>query len=239
MTKTTKIVVISSVVLALGLVGFFVVRRLRKPKMASRKAIGNKTTTGTKTNTNIPTTGSTTNTKPSSTSTNVDKMPTKPMTIVTSSNTPVIMTSSYTPSSSTTIKSEPDLTTSTYKKLDDKLKKLYYILAPVDKKDGVVVYVEAEGFKPEYPNQPLREEMKNTLWRVAYNDYKDLVRGFNLEERNQATKDYGNQMLNVFKTLRLDYLFDPKIYNENQAWYKDAETKSIKANVKTDFWKIT
>ena len=61
----------------------------------------------------------------------------------------------------------------------------------------------------------------------------------NLEERNQVTKDYGNQMLNIYKTMRLDYIFDPQIYNENKAWYKDAEAKSIKAKVKTDFWKAT
>jgi hypothetical protein len=241
MNKGTKIVIISGVIFTLSMIGFFVIKRLREPKKGTKKGPAKKSTktklTDT-TNTQKPTKNSLDSTSVKENVT-IDKMPIKPVSIITSSNTPVFVTSMQPTTNSNPIIEQPDLTTSTFRKLDDKLKKLYYILAPVDKKDGVVIYVPAENFTPEYPNQPVGETMKNTLWRVAYNDYKDLVRGFNSEERNQATKNYGNQMLNVFKTLRLDYIFDPQIYNENKAWYKDAEARSIKANVKTDFWKTS
>jgi hypothetical protein len=235
MNKTTKIILISTGVLAVGTLIYFVIRRMnKKPEVKSmedriKKAKGSKTSTSTNTNTN---------TSSSSTNTVVDKMPTKPVSLVTSSNTPVFVSSLSSSTNPTPVTSEPDFTTASFKRLDDKIKKLYYILAVVDKNaDGTIIYVPAQDFTPEKPNQPVGETMKNTLWRTVFNDYTDIVKGFNQEENNQATKNYGNQLLNVFKTQRLDYLFDPKIYNVNQAWYKDAEERSIKANVKTDFWK--
>ena len=240
MNKTTKIILISTGVLALGTLIYFVVRRMNKKSevksMEDRiKKIKNSKTPSTFPNKASTTSNTGSNSTSSSNTTTLDKMPVKPVSIITSSITPVFIGNS----SPNPVTEQPNLTSSTFIKLDNKIKKLYYILAPLDKKDGIVIYVPADGFTPEFPNQPVSDNMKNTLWRVAYNDYKDLVKGFNSEESNQATKSYGNQLLNIFKTQRLDYLFDPKVYNENKDWYKDAEARSIKANVKTDFWKVT
>jgi hypothetical protein len=238
MNKTTKIILISTGVLAVGTLIYFVIRRMNKKPEVKTMEDRMKKIKSSKTPISTGSTSKPTNTNSSSTNTPIDKMPIKPVGLITSSNTPVFVSTLSSSTNPTTVVAEPDFTTTSFKRLDDKIKKLYYILAVVDKNaQGTIIYVPAQDFTPEKPNQPVGDTMKNTLWRTVFNDWSAINKGFNEDEKNQATKNYGNQLLNVFKTQRLDYLFDPKIYNINQAWYKDAEERSIKANVKTDFWK--
>ena len=239
MNKTTKIILLSTGVLAIGGLIYFVVRRMNKTTDTKSMKDKKKSSKTPVTKTDVKTTNTVTTQTPTRTTTPIDKMPIKPVSLITSSSTaPTSLSVSSIQTNPTPTTEQPDFTTASFKRLDDKIKKLYYILAVLDKNaNGTIIYVPAEGFTPEKPNQPVGETMKNTVWRTVFNDYTDIVKGFNKEENNQATKNYGNQLLNVFKTQRLDYLFDPKIYNVNQAWYKDAEERSIKANVKTDFWK--
>lgn len=239
MNKTTKIILLSTGVLALGGLIYFVVRRMNKTTDTKSMKDKKKSSKNPVTKTDVKTTRPVIIETPTRANMPIDKMPIKPVSLIsTSSTAPTSLSVSSIQTNPTPTPEQPDFTTASFKRLDDKIKKLYYILAVVDKNaDGTLVYVPAEGFTPEKPNQPVGLDMRNTLWRTMFNDWSAMVKGFNQDEKNPATKNYGNQLLNVFKTQRLDYLFDPKIYNENQKWYQDAEAKSIKANVKTDFWK--
>ena len=248
MTKTTKIILLSTGGLIMGVGAFLGVRyiiRNRKKKreqeqarlLASTTITPPPSSTGTSTGTGTGTGTGTTN-APTGTSGTTN--------VVTSSGVPVVMASYTTLDPTTPATPTYNANSVTFKKLDQKLKSLYYILAPLDKKDGKVVYVETVDFKPDSPNSEVRTVMQQTLWREAHNNMLDVLKGFNTEEKDSPTKNYGNLLLEIFKKQRLEYLFPPKtadgkdtMFNTTAEWYKDVEKKAIEKNLKTDFWKIS
>lgn len=248
MTKTTKIILVSTGVLLLGLGSFFGVRyiaRTRKKKRQEEQAkllasMSNTTTTST-----TP--------KPSTTPTTTAQV--LPSTlgatpsgaqIITSSGVPVVMASYTTtdPTTPTTPSYNPN--SISFKKLDSKIKSLYRMLAILDRKDGKTVFIETDDFKPEKPNSEVGLSTQQIVWREAYNNMMDILKGFNAEEKDNPTKSYGLLLLDIFKKQRLDYLFPPKtadgkdsVFSPNAKWYKDAEKNAIAKALKTDFWKVS
>lgn len=233
MTKTTKIILLSTGSLILGVGAFFGIRYMVKKRKAKRQADQLRLMA------QLPTTQVTPSTPTSTTSPNT---PTASGT--TSLGVPVVMTS-YTSTEPTGLSSTTyNPNSAPFKKLDQKLKSLYYILAPLEKKNGKIVYVETADFKPEKPNTEVRVVMLQTFWREAFNSMNDIIRGFNLDEKDNATKAYGNGLIDIFKKHRLEYLFPSKtsdgketMFNPSADWYLEAEKKSVEKNLKTDFWK--
>jgi len=136
----------------------------------------------------------------------------------------------------------PNLATIHYLKLDDKLKKFYNVLGMLGVNNGRVVYVADGSFIPSEPNKSPEIDVQKAVWRKLYNDYISVLAGFNRDETNIDTKNYGNKMLDLFKTNRLDYLFPPLTatgqitdFNPKAPWYQKVEKENVK--LKTDYWK--
>lgn len=249
MTKTTKIILLSTGGLVLGIgaflgVRYIIKRRKEKRQQDQAKLMANMpTTTATPKppiNPSKPTTSATTTTQVPSTSTGTAPSSTQ---VITSSGVPVVMTS-YSSAQTKPIDLGYNPNSSSFQRLDKKLKSLYYILAPLDKKEGKLIYVETNDFKPEKPNTEVRDVMQQTFYKQGYDGFMDVLRGFNTEEKDAQTKGYGNLLLDVFKKQRLDYLFPSKtadgkdtMFSPNAQWFKEADRKSIEKNLKTDFWK--
>ena len=232
MNRTTKIILITTGSLTVAIGAFFGVRyliRKRQQKKQPTKSVEavpppkdfvkpTVNTTSTSAETNKPTVGTTQ--------------------IVTSLGVPVLFTSNP------AIPVQPAVTynanSPVFKRLDAKLKSLYRIGAVVDKKDGKVVYVEDGDFKPSNPNAEISLAMQETLWREFYNSLLDITNGFNKNETDVATKNYGNILIGIFKAQRMDYLFPPKTadgkltkWNPSADWYKKIEKENVKN--RTDF----
>jgi len=250
MNKTTKIILLSTGGLLLGVGAFFGIRHIMRRRKAkkletSAQAMAN-LQSGKPSVSPAQTTSTTTPTKPASTSTTPTPTPSTggSAQIITSSGVPVVMTSFTTtnPTAPATPTYNPNSVS--FKRLDAKLKSLYRILSPLDRKDGKTVFVETDDFKPEKPNSEIGLPTAQIIWREAYNSFKDIERGFNTEEKDNPTKGYGNLLLDVYKKQRLDYLFPSKtadgkdsVFSPNASWYKDAEKGAIAKGLKTDFWK--
>jgi hypothetical protein len=250
MTKTTKIILLSTGGLILGVGTFFGIRYIIKRRKEKKQQAQAQLTANMPSPKPLPAsfptiTGSInpapkTGTQPLSTTGN------STTNIITGSGVPVVMASYSTLDPTTPATPTYNPNSVTFKKLDQKLKSLYYILAPLDRKDGKVVYVETEDYKPDSPNSEVRTVMQQTLWREAHNNMFDVLKGFNSEEKDSPTKNYGNLLLEIFKKQRLDYLFPPKtadgkdtMFNSTAEWYKDVEKRAMEKNLKTDFWKIS
>ena len=264
MNKTTKIILISvgSLVLLSG--GYLIYRYYKKKSKKSdgdvlqsklTEITSTATQTPTPTPTPIPTTTQTTKSTTSTSNnqvvtanTNVtpvtrnqeifDKMPIKPVSLITSSTTPTTL---VTMTNSNVIE-QPNLNSVSYLKLDDRLKKLYHVLGMLGVNNGKLVYVADGDFVPSQPNQSPSINAQKSVWRALYNNYLSVLSGFNKEETNNATKSYGNKMLDLFKTKRLDYLFPPLTtngqmseFNPNAPWFIKVEKETL--HLKTDFWK--
>ena len=250
MTKSTKIILLSAGGLILGVGTFFGVRYMIRRKKAKKQQAQEKLMSNVPSPQPLPAsyptgTGST-NPAPKTGTPPASATGTGSTNIITSSGVPVVMASYTTLDPTTPATPTYNANSVTFKKLDQKLKSLYYILAPLDKKDGKVVYVETVDFKPDSPNSEVRTVMQQTIWREAHNNMLDVLKGFNTEEKDNPTKSYGNLLLEIFKKQRLEYLFPPKtadgkdtMFNTTAEWYKDVEKRAIEKNLKTDFWKIS
>jgi hypothetical protein len=235
MNRTTKIILISTGGLVVAVGAFLGVRyliRKRQEKKQSTKSVGavpppkdfvkptvNSTTTSTSAQANNPSVGTTQ--------------------MVTSLGVPVVLVSNPSPSGQSAVTYNANSTM--FKRLDSKLKSLYRIGAIVDKKDGKLIFVEDGDFKPSKPNTELGMPMQETLWREFYNSLLDISKGFNSGEQDVATKNYGNILIDIFKTQRMDFLFPPKTsdgkltkWNPSAEWYKKVEKENEK--YRTDFW---
>ena len=260
MNKTTKIILISvgSLVLLSG--GYLIYRYYKKRgKKSDGDVLQSKLTEITSTATQTPTqiqpttqttksTTSTSNNKVFATNTNVtpvtrnqeifDKMPIKPVSLITPSSAPTTLVTT----TNSNVMEQPNLNSVSYLKLDDKLKKLYNVLGMLGVNNGKLVYVADGDFVPSQPNQSPSIDAQKAVWRALYNKYLSVLSGFNKEETNNATKSYGNKMLDLFKTKRLDYLFPPLTttgqmseFNPNAPWFIKVEKETL--HLKTDFWK--
>ena len=145
-------------------------------------------------------------------------------------------------SSKSNLTEPANLTTISYLKLDDKLKKFYNVLGMLGVNNGKVVYVADGSFIPSEPNKSPEIDVQKAVWRKLYNDYVSVLAGFNRDETNIETKNYGNKMLDLFKIKRLDYLFPPLTatgqitdFNPKATWYQKVEKENVK--LKTDYWK--
>ena len=115
-------------------------------------------------------------------------------------------------------------------KLDAKLKKFYHVLGMLGVNNGKLVYVADGDFVPSEPNKTPVIDVQKAVWRALYNDYLSVLFGFNRDETNPATKNYGNKMLELFKVKRLDYLF-PAVtatgqiseFNTHAPWFLKVE----------------
>ena len=260
MNKTTKIILISvgSLVLLSG--GYLIYRYYKKRgKKSDEDVLQSKLTEITSTATQTPTqiqpttqttksTTSTSNNKVFATNTNVtpvtrnqeifDKMPIKPVSLITPSSAPTTLVTT----TNSNVMEQPNLNSVSYLKLDDRLKKLYNVLGMLGVNNGKLVYVADGDFVPSQPNLSPSIDAQKAVWRALYNKYLSVLSGFNNEETNNATKSYGNRMLDLFKTKRLDYLFPPTTttgqmseFNPNAPWFIKVEKETL--HLKTDFWK--
>jgi len=237
MNKTTKIILLSTGGLILGMGAFFGIRYIARRKKEKRqrereKLLLNQPTTELNSTPPSGTTGSTT--APNSSNT------TK---VVTSSGVPIVMASKTTLDPTNPVTPTYNPNSAYFMRLDAKIKSLYRILSWLDRKGEKVVFVEAPDFKPTTENQEVSQAVAQLTWREGYNGYLDLLKGFNEEEKDTPTKTYGNMLLDVFKKQRLDYLFPPKtadgkdsLFNPNAKWYIDAQ-KVTAPKDKVDFWK--
>lgn len=233
MNRTTKIILISTGGLIVAVGAFLGVRfliRKRQEKKQPTKSVGvvpppkdfvkpTVNTTSTSAQTTNPTVGTTQ--------------------IVTSLGVPVVFASNPVTPTQPTVTYNAN--SPMFKRLDSKLKSLYRIGAVVDKKDGKIIYVEDGDFKPAKPNTEVSAPMQETLWREFYNSISDISNGFNKGEQDLATKNYGNILIDIFKTQRMDYLFPSKTtdgkltkWNPSAEWYKKVEKENVKN--RTDFW---
>jgi hypothetical protein len=249
MNKTTKIILISIGSLALLSGGYLIYRYFKKKrKKSDEDVLQTKLTEITSTPTPTPTPTPTSNNTVVTTNTNVtpvirnqeifDKMPIKPVSLITSSTAPTTLVTS----TNSNVIEQPNLNSVSYLKLDDKLKKLYNVLGMLSINNGIIVYVADGDFVPSQPNLSPSIGAQKAVWRALYNNYLAVVSGFNNEETNNATKIYGNKMLNLFKTKRLDYLFPPLTangqmseFNPNAPWFLKVEKETL--HLKTNFWK--
>jgi hypothetical protein len=247
MKRSTKIILLSTGGLILGVGAFFgiryMIRRRKAKKLAnSAQAIANLQST----NPTVPVTAPSTPTTPTSSG----STPTSPTStgsntqFITTSGVPVVMTSITTTEPSQPASPTYNANSASFKRLDAKLKSLYRILAILDRRDGKTIFVETDDFKPEKPNAEIGLPTAKIVWREGYNYYKDIEKGFNSEEKDNPTKNYGNLLLDIYKKQRLDYLFPPKtadgkdsVFNPSATWYKEAEKGAIAKGFKTDFWK--
>jgi hypothetical protein len=248
MTKTTKIILLSTGGLIMGVGAFLGVRyiiRNRKKKREQEQARLLASTTITPTPSSTGTgTGTGTSTAPSGTGTSTAPAGTSGTTnVVTSSGVPVVMASYTTLDPTTPATPTYNPNSVSFKRLDAKLKSLYRMMAWLDRKDGKLILVEADDFKPEKPNQEVRPSVAQFTWREGYNGYLDVLRGFGAEEKDNPTKAYGNMLIDIFKKQRLDYLFPPKtadgkdsVFSPTAKWYIDAQ-KLTAPKDKVDFWK--
>lgn len=246
MNRTTKIILLSTGGLVLGVGAFFGIRYMIRRKKAKRQQeqanlLLNQPPALT---TSTPPTG-TTGTTGSTGATTPPKTPTSSNTtqVVTSSGVPVVMASYSTTDPTVPVTPSYNPNSASFMRLDAKIKSLYRMMAWLDRKDGKLILVEADDFKPEKPNQEVRPSVAQFTWREGYNGYLDVSKGFNAEEKDTATKTYGNMLLDIFKKQRLDYLFPPKtadgkdsLFNPTAKWYIDAQ-KVTAPKDRVDFWK--
>jgi hypothetical protein len=265
MTRTTKIILLSTGGLILGVGAFLGVRyiiRSRKKKRQEEQArllanmpstpppssTGSSTVpsgTGTSTGSSTTPSGTGSSTVPSSTGSGTAPAGTSGTTnVVTSSGVPVVMASYTTLDPTTPATPTYNANSVTFKKLDLKIKSLYRMLNVLDRKDGKTIFIETDDFKPERPNSEVGLSTQQIVWREVYNNMMDVLKGFNNEEKDNPTKSYGLLLLDIFKKQRLDFLFPPKladgkdsVFSPSAKWYKDAEKQTIANNLKTDFWK--
>jgi hypothetical protein len=253
MTKSTKIILLSTGGLILGVGAFLGVRyiiRNRKKKREQEQArlLASTTITPTPSSTGTGTaTGTGTSTAPSGTGTSTAPAGTSGLTnVVTSSGVPVVMASYTTLDPTTPATPTYNANSVSFKKLDLKIKSLYRMLNVLDRKDGKTIFIETDDFKPERPNSEVGLSTQQIVWREVYNNMMDVLKGFNNEEKDNPTKSYGLLLLDIFKKQRLDFLFPPKladgkdsVFSPNAKWYKDAEKSTIERGLKTDFWKVS
>lgn len=231
MNRTTKIILISTGGLVVAVGAFLGVRyliRKRQEKKQSTKSVGV-----------VPPPKDFVKPTVNTIATQTTKPPVGTTQMVTSLGVPVVLVSNPAPSSQTTVTYNAN--SPMFKRLDSKLKSLYRIGAVVDKKDGKLIYVADGDFIPSAPNKELGIPIQETLWREFYNSILDISKGFNSGEQDVATKNFGNILIDIFKTQRMDYLFPPKTadgklskWNPSAEWYKKVEKENEK--YRTDFW---